>query len=173
MKKAFFIVALLLSGFAIEKATAQVRVNINIGSQPTWGPVGYDHVDYYYMPDIDAYYNVPTRQYYYFDRGRWVSAYALPPVYSNYDVYNSYKVVVNDPYPYRHAEMYRVKYAGYKNRHDQMIIRNSHEEKYYQIKDHPDHDKWKEDKHDKWKDDKRDNRDNGNHKNKGRGKGRD
>ena len=33
-----------------------------------WGPGGYDHVDYYYMPDIDAFYKVPTRQFYYFDR---------------------------------------------------------------------------------------------------------
>ena len=177
MKKTFFIVAMLLGSFAMNTASAQLRVNINIGSQPVWGPVGYDHVDYYYMPDIDTYYNVPTRQYYYFDRGRWVSAYSLPPAYSNYDVYNSYKVVVNEPYPYRNAEMYRTKYAGYKNRHDQVIIRNSHEEKYWQIKDHPEHNKWKDNgrgnDNNGRNDDRRNNHDNGNHKNRGRGRGRD
>jgi hypothetical protein len=47
---------------------AQVRVNINIGSQPVWGPVGYDHVDYYYLPDIETYYYVPTRQFVYFNK---------------------------------------------------------------------------------------------------------
>jgi hypothetical protein len=49
-------------------ASAQVRVNINIGSQPVWGPVGYDHVDYYYLPDIETYYYVPTRQFVYFNK---------------------------------------------------------------------------------------------------------
>ena len=43
MKKAFFIASLLLSGFLYETASAQITVNI--GSQPVWGPVGYDHVD--------------------------------------------------------------------------------------------------------------------------------
>lgn len=182
MKKGIFIVALLLSGFAMQTASAQLTkaLGVNINSQPVWGPVGYDHVDYYYMPDIDAYYNVPSRKYYYFDRGQWVPSYSLPPAHSNYDVYNGYKVVVNEPYPYRRADVYRVKYAGFKNRHDQIIIRNSDEVKYYQVKGHPKHLKWKAEKgsnhdnrnHDKWKVDTRNNQDNGNHKNKGKGKGR-
>jgi len=166
MKKGIFMVALLLSGIAIQTTSAQLRIgiNINIGNQPTWGPVGYDHVDYYYLPDIDVYYNVPNRQYIYEERGRWVTTSSLPPRYRNYDLYSGYKVVVNEPTPYRHAVQYRTKYAAYKNNHDQQVIRNSHEEKYWQIKDHPEHNKWK--------DDKRDNHDNGNHKNKGKGKGR-
>jgi len=172
MKKMILMVALLLSGIAIQTASAQLTValNHNIGSQPIWGPVGYDHVDYYYMPDIDTYYNVPTRKYYYFDRGQWVPSYSLPAANRNYDIYNGYKVVVNEPYPYRRADVYRVKYAGYKNKHDQLIIRDSHEEKYYVIKNHPDHGKWKKDKG--YKDDNRNNQDNGNHKNRGKGKGR-
>ena len=65
MKK-LFIAASLLLGFAlVQPATAQVSVNINIGSQPVWGPVGYDYVEYYYLPDIDMYYHVPTQQYVY------------------------------------------------------------------------------------------------------------
>jgi hypothetical protein len=173
MKKVIFILALVLSGVAINTASAQLRIglNINIGSQPIWGPVGYDHVDYYYMPDIDVYYNVPNRQYVYQERGRWIFASSLPARYRNYDLYSGYKVVVNEQYPYRHAAMYRTKYAAYKNNHDQQVIRNSHEEKYFQIKEHPEHNKWKEDKGPK--DDKRDNHDNGNQKNKGKGKGRD
>ena len=170
MKKAIFMSAILLSSIAIQTASAQLRVglNINIGNQPTWGPVGYDHVDYYYLPDIDAYYNVPQHQYVYQERGRWLFSQSLPPRYSNYDLYSGYKVVVNEPNPYRHAEMYRTKYASYRNNHDQQVIRNSHEEKYWQIKDHPEHNKWKDDN----RDDRRDNHDNGNHKNRGRGRGR-
>ena len=33
-------------------ASAQVSVNVsfNVDAQPEWGPAGYDHVNYYYMP---------------------------------------------------------------------------------------------------------------------------
>jgi hypothetical protein len=150
MKKTI-IVSLLMSVFVFGTATAQVRVSLraNIGTQPVWGPTGYDHVDYYYMPDIDSYYDVPARQYVYQQHGRWVRGYSLPSRYHDYDVYKGYKVVVNDPYPYRHAETYRTKYAGYKGRHDQEVIRNSHESKYFEIKDHPEHDKWKKDHRDR------------------------
>jgi hypothetical protein len=60
MKKIILIVTLLLSGFIFTTATAQIRVrfNVNIASQPVWGPVGYDHAEYYYLPDIDMFYYV-------------------------------------------------------------------------------------------------------------------
>jgi hypothetical protein len=146
MKKTSLIV-LLLSVFVFGTASAQVRINVraNIGVQPVWGPTGYDHVDYYYMPDIDSYYDVPAHQYVYQERGRWVRGNSLPPRYHDYDVYKGYKVVVNDRYPYRHAETYRTKYATDKGRHDQDVIRNSHDSKYFENKDHPEHDKWMKD----------------------------
>ncbi len=161
MKRTILIAALLLSGFVFQTANAQVRigVNLNIGSQPIWGPVGYDHVEYYYMPDIDAYYYVPNHQYIYLERGRWIFASSLPYSY-HYDLYSGYKVVVNEPQPYRQAEMYRIKYASYKGNHEQQIIRNSHEEKYFEVKDHPEHNKWKKDK---------DRGNNNEHGNKGKG----
>jgi hypothetical protein len=118
--------------FSFQKTTAQlgVKVNLNIGSQPTWGPVGYDHVDYYYMPDIDAYYYVPQRQFIYLEGGRWIFATSLPPQYRGYDMYHGYKVVVNEPRPYMHPDVYRVKYREYKGRSGQPIIRDSHDERY-------------------------------------------
>lgn len=140
MKKTFLFFALLFSGFLLKTASAQV--NVNIGSQPLWGPVGYDHVEYYYMPDIDSYYYVPKRQYIYLQNGNWITSSYLPSSY-NYNVSKGYKVVVNDPFPYRNAEMYRVKYAGFKNNHSQQIIRNSREEKYFIVKGHPEHYKYK------------------------------
>ena len=144
MKKAILIVALLLSGFIFKTATAQIRFSINVRVQPVWGPVGYDHVEYYYMPDIDVYYYVPKRQYIYQERGRWIFTASLPARFRGYNIYNGYKVVINDdPRPYRNAETYRSKYAPYKGRHDQPIIRNSDDPKYWEIKDHPKHNQWK------------------------------
>ena len=145
MKKTILIAALFMSGFVFQNASAQLRLSIraNIGSQPVWGPSGYDRADYYYLPDIDVFYNVSTRQYVYQNRGRWTFAYTLPMQYRNYDINNSYKVVINDDdRPYRNADNYRTKYAQYKGHHDQEVIRNSRDSRYYQIKGHPEHNKW-------------------------------
>lgn len=145
MKKIILLLTVFFSGFIANLATAQISlgVNLNIGSQPVWGPVGYDHVDNYYLPDIDVYYNVPKRQYIYLDRGQWISVSSLPARYSSYDLYKGYKVVINEDRPYRNAAMYRTKYAGYKNNHSQQVIRNSHDEKYFVNRGHPEHNKWK------------------------------
>lgn len=131
MKKILLSAAILLSSLAF-KAQAQVSVSlgINIGSQPDWGPVGYDHVDYYYMPDIDAYYDVPAHRYVYYENNVWVRRAALPPRFANYNIYNGYKVVINEPRPWTRATVYRTKYVNYKGRHDQVIIRDSRDVKY-------------------------------------------
>jgi hypothetical protein len=169
MKKIILILTILLSGFIVEKANAQLRLNfqVNIGSQPVWGPVGYDHVEYYYLPDIDAFYYVPSQQYIYQQRGRWIFSSSLPPRYYNYDLYSGYKVVVNEPRPYRNAPAYRMQYAQYRNNHSQEIIRNSREPRYFENKNHPDHDKWKQDR----RNDNRDNHGN-NRNNRGNRRGR-
>ena len=139
------IVMLLASGFVFQTASAQVRASlrINIATQPVWGPVGYDHVEYYYMPDIDAYYYVPTSQYIYQQRGRWIFAASLPSRF-HYDINTGYKVVVNERAPYRHDEIYRTRYSSYKGRHDQDIIRNSHDSRYFENRNHPEHNKWRQ-----------------------------
>jgi hypothetical protein len=142
MKKIMLMILIAFSASFFTKASAQIRISVNIGSQPTWGPVGYDHVDYYYLPDVDMYYYVPTRQYIYMDRGSWRFSAVLPGRYSNFNINTGYKVVINEPRPYDRASYYRSKYSNYRGRHDQPIIRNSHEEKYWQIKDHPEHNKW-------------------------------
>jgi hypothetical protein len=40
---------------------SQVSVNVNIGSPPLWGPSGYSNIDYYYLPDVQAYYDIRPR----------------------------------------------------------------------------------------------------------------
>jgi hypothetical protein len=139
MKKLFlFAAVLMVSLFSINNAKAQVSLNINIGSQPVWGPVGYNHVDYYYFPDIDAYYNVPSAQYIYSNGGRWVRGSSLPARYRNFDLYRAYKVVINEPKPYLRNNIYVTKYSKYKNYGGrQGIIRDSRDTKYYVVKGHP------------------------------------
>ncbi|WP_316803424.1 hypothetical protein [Pedobacter nototheniae] len=139
MKKIFLIAAIMMvSLFSINGAKAQVSLSINIGSQPLWGPTGYNHVDYYYLPDINAYYYVPSGQYIYLNNGRWVWVNSLPPMYSNFNLYNAYKVVINKPKPYLQNNIYVSQYGKYKNYGGkQTVIRDSRDSKYYVVKGHP------------------------------------
>jgi hypothetical protein len=168
MKKMIFAAAFLFSCLSFKLADAQVSVHlgVNIGTQPAWGPVGYEHVDYYYMPDIDAYYYVPTHQYIYLNGPTWVRTTYLPPAYRGYDVYRGYKVVVNEPRPWIRHDYYRTTYATYRNRHDQVIIRDrpQYRTRYVEHHDNGKHNGW--DKHD------HDDHGHGDHGNHGHGKGR-
>ncbi|RSK49566.1 hypothetical protein [Hymenobacter rigui] len=71
---------LLTSG----KAQAQVQVNINT---PYWGPAVPPNVQYYYVPEIDGYYDIYNQSYLFFDPayGAWVSSPVLPRMYAGYD----------------------------------------------------------------------------------------
>lgn len=177
MKKILLISALLLSAVCY-KTEAQVSVNINIGRQPVWGPVGYDYVNYYYLPDLGVYYDVPGGMFVYFDFGRWNFAPSLPPRFGHYDLYHSYKVVINDRNPWMRNNYYYSHYASYRGRY-QPIIRDSHDNRYfvgrqdYNHGRYDDYDGYRRGKKDKEKYDHRDDyhHDNG-VRDHGRGNGR-
>jgi hypothetical protein len=127
------IIALLF--FAGSTAKAQVSINVNIGtppppvvvvespkvviaSPPEWGPVGYDNVEYYFLPDIQVYFDIRLSQYIYFGNGKWIRSRYLPSHCRNYDLYHGYKVVLTDYHghtPYTYYNAHKVKYyKGYK-----------------------------------------------------------
>lgn len=137
MKKLFFLILVAVSGFMPSPSSAQISLNVNIGSQPLWGPTGYEHVDYYYLPDIESYYYVPKKQFIYLNNGAWVFTSNLPARYNNYDLYNGYKVVINSPRPYLHFKEQKIKYAKYKSNRGQTVILRSNDPKYYVVKGHP------------------------------------
>jgi hypothetical protein len=97
-------------------AVSQVSVNINFGRPPIWGPYGYDDARYYYIPDIDVYYDIWDEQYIYCDRGRWIYVVSLPPRYRYYDFYSGYKVVLDYRgwAPYQYCNDHRSRYSGYR-----------------------------------------------------------
>lgn len=123
-------------------AQAQIHVNINIGSQPLWGPTGYDYARYYYLPDVGAYYSVADKQFVYNEGGRWVFGASLPGRYGNFDLYNGYKVVINDDKPWLRNNTYATKYRSYRGRHGQMAIRDSRDNRYFENPNHPHHNEW-------------------------------
>lgn len=121
MKKTLAALAIIMTvSLTAASVQAQVRVgiNINIGQQPPWRLSGYDYVEYYYLPEIECYYNVPQRQFIHLSNGRWVFSASLPARYRNYNLYTGYKVVVNRPRAYRYFEQDRRMYGRYEARHD-------------------------------------------------------
>src|ERR1700733_497436 len=132
MKKLIFTAVILLGCLSVKFAEAQVSVGVglNIGSQPDWGPVGYNNAAYYYMPDIGAYYDVNAHMYIYNENNVWVHRGYLPARYRNYNLYGGYKAVINDRNPWLRDNDYRTRYAGYRGRHDQAMIRDSRDARY-------------------------------------------
>jgi hypothetical protein len=118
----------IITGMAFFLATivqAQFSVSINLRPPPPWGPVGYTSVQYYYLPDVEAYYDVQTTKFIYYSGGNWVHRAYLPTQYKNYDLYGGYKVVMTDYHgnaPYTHFKEHKMKYAkGYHGKAQKTI----------------------------------------------------
>jgi len=128
LKLLVFGILLMFAG----SAHSQVSINVHIGTPPAWGPAGYDNVRYYYLPDIEAYYDVPSAMFIYLSGNRWVHRHQLPPRYRNYDLYGGYKVVMNDYRPYDHFREHRIRYArGYRGDYQRnMGERHGYEQNY-------------------------------------------
>lgn len=111
--------------FASNSMNAQVSINVNLGLQPSWGPVGYSSVNYYYLPDIQAYYDIRATQFIFLRNGVWIRSSNLPRQYRGYDLDRGYKVVLNDYHgsrPYANYRHDRVKYyKGYKGKPQQSL----------------------------------------------------
>ncbi len=143
MKRIILLVVLLTGGLLTQSANAQVTFRVNIGSQPLWGPADYDHVEYYYLPEIEAYYYVPTRQYIYLYNGHWITRSYLPSRYRNFDLYKTRKIVMNESRPYMRHNSIKTRYSNSNDYRGQQSIRDSRDNKYYQNRRHPEYNNWK------------------------------
>jgi hypothetical protein len=108
---------------------AQISVNLNVGTPPLWGPSGYSNARYYYLPDVEAYYDIQRSNFIYISGNTWVRRSRLPKHYRNYDLYNGYKVVMTDyrgNTPYTYYKQHKVKYAkGYRGNPQKSIGQKS------------------------------------------------
>ena len=131
MKKIIFSMMFVSASlFFTSNVKAQVNVNISIGNQPDWAPQDYDNAQYYYMPDMDVYYDVPARQFVYLNNNRWMRSANLPSAYGRYDLYRVHKVSINQRNAYMNHDRDKGEYAQFKGRFDQKPIRDSRQEKY-------------------------------------------
>jgi len=139
MKKLILIPAIALSGLIFNTADAQIGFHVGFRFRPRIAvyapapvvveqPVAYEQPapvydqaapayadstdDYYYLPDVDAYYDVTDQCYFYFNGYNWISAAFLPGAYANYDWRTCRRFEVRAPRPYLHDDFYRTRYNG-------------------------------------------------------------
>jgi hypothetical protein len=119
MKKIALISAIALSGLFYNTASAQISFGIHINTPAVRvvaaTPVYTEYTpadDYYYLPEVDAYYSVAERCYYYNDGDDWVSAAYLPGEFRNYNWRNARYYEVRARRPYLNADIYRERYRG-------------------------------------------------------------
>jgi len=172
MKKLIFLVVFCASGLLSQTTSAQITFRINIGSQPLWGLAGYDHVEYYYLPEIEAYYYVPRHQFIFFEKGRWITRTSLPTRYRNFNMYNARKYVINDQRPYLRHNEYKSRFSKHDNHSNQQNIRDSRDSKYFSNRNHPEYNNWKNSqrnkKHQKSQKNQKDKRNQGHDNERGR-----
>jgi hypothetical protein len=122
MKTLKLIIAAVLLAFTCT-TQAQVAVSLTVGTPPAWAPAEASGVRYYYLPDIQVYYDANTSNYIYYSGGIWRHTAYLPSSYGHYDLYGGYKVMLNDYHgerPYDHFRDHRRSYPkGYNHGHFQ------------------------------------------------------
>jgi hypothetical protein len=133
MKKSIILSTILFGSLVYNSAQAQISVHIglNIPARRVYVPAPppqpvevYDNDefddsdDYYYLPEVEAYYSVPRHCYYYQDGGRWISAAYLPGAYRSYDWRTARRFEIRGRRPYMHHDEYRSKWGGGFNRGD-------------------------------------------------------
>jgi len=82
---------------------------------PQWAPPYYSGARYYYLPDLELYYDLGAREYIFLMDGRWNYSPYVPAIYRNYDLNNCFSVVLNvDVYrPWLHHQYYVSHYPRY------------------------------------------------------------
>ena len=108
----------------IATSQAQVSVNVDLGKAPLWAPADRVASQYYYLPEIDSYYDVPAQRFIYPNNGKWVRVKKLPKKYHNYNL-RSGKVVYLTDYrgnaPYKLHKNHKAKYYVKRNGNDDLI----------------------------------------------------
>jgi hypothetical protein len=109
MKTLAVLATAALLGFVAPAAQAQVNININTAPAPSWGPALPAGAQYYYLPTVGGFYDVPARQYVVSRNGQWVRTTTL----AGYPVGSLQPVVVDyvGAQPWVRYETYRVKYG--------------------------------------------------------------
>ncbi|APA00186.1 MULTISPECIES: hypothetical protein [Flavobacterium] len=152
--------------FAASTSQAQVSINVNIGApavvvRPAWVPQNHVNVDFYYIPEIEAYYDVNASLYVYLNNGNWVRTRYVPVQYRGCDLNRAHRIALRGYHgnrPYAYFNNHNVRYHDNRNYHPRYV-----EGRRYNDNRYADNYKSKN-RYDRYdRDDRDDRRDRGNH----------
>ncbi|MBC7524655.1 MAG: hypothetical protein H7239_09480 [Flavobacterium sp.] len=159
MKKLqFLLLVILFMGL-----NAQSQVTVTFGKPPVWAPAKPADVQYYYLPDVDTYYDVPSSKFIYQRNGKWFRSAALPAQYRNYNLKGGNVVYLTDykgNEPYKFHKDHMMKYPKHMKKMKKNDAENYHDN---------DNTKQRDDHHDNDNDNEREH---GNGKGHGKGHGK-
>ena len=119
--KLFILGAMIL---AFNFSHSQIDVNVNIGTPPVWGPVVTTQ-EYYFLPDINSYYDIRQSQFIYLNNGVWIRNKSLPKRFKTYNL-NGGNVVIIDDYrgrsPYSKYKSHKLKYFKGNDKANNIIV---------------------------------------------------
>ncbi|MBD1394688.1 hypothetical protein [Mucilaginibacter glaciei] len=132
MKKSVILSAILFGSLVYNTAEAQISIHLGFNVPvrrvvyaPAPQPVQTvyddnfdDSDDYYYLPEVEAYYSLSRQCYFYNDGARWISAAYLPGSYRNYDWRTARHFEIRGRRPYMNHDVYRGRWGGNDNRGD-------------------------------------------------------
>ena len=107
--------------FTLYSCTTPYMVGQNQGmtniAPPPWGPgyANFEPVNYYYLPDIECYYDLRNREFVYIEDGNWRFSPSLPYIYASFDLNNCFVVKLNNAVhePWTHFQYYVSHYPRY------------------------------------------------------------
>ena len=94
--------------------TTPVRQEISYVN-PGWAPEYYNGVRYYYLPDIECYYDLSIGEFVYLRNGRWYNSRYFPSFYYDFNLDNCFVVILNSNVyrPWLHHQYYLTHYPRY------------------------------------------------------------
>jgi hypothetical protein len=108
------LIVMAISGFISCGQSTYVRGTVQYNNPP-WAPAYYPGVRYYYLPDIESYYDLQNNDFVYLDDGQWYFSASLPSMYEWYDLYNGFEIALNTTVyqPWLHHQYYISNYPRY------------------------------------------------------------
>lgn len=145
--KALKLLVIALSFATAANAQILTRKVVTVQA-PTWAQSKSVAANYYYLPEIDLYYDVPAQQFIYLNNSNiWVKSKRLPASHRAYDLKNG-KIIYLSEYkgkkPYLHHKSHKAKYVKVKSDNGNHLGQKKHG-KYKAQKKHKHH---KNKKHD-------------------------
>ena len=142
MKRIQFIYLTTLLLLAM-KTNAQISVNISLGSRPAYHPPQRyyydDNVDYYFLPEIEAYFDNREGVFIYLSSRGWIRSANLPRECGNYDINRGvrFAIAYKGNCPYEEYRIHKQKYCkNDRYAYNEEDEDDEHEYKHYKKEKH-------------------------------------